>query len=240
MTSYAADVPDFGGQLSALTYDHGSTVKHYNPATFAARELALTMRSSHIGVRSSRHDARTPDRAQLLATVSSPPLSVMTRLMDVPSDDLFAEMFAKQLGVLFGHGGSISAGAHVISQTIASMYGLHPRIQDGSGLSRHDASSPLEIVSLLHDIWQTPVGSELSASLPTVGVNGTVQGIGVKTPAVGRCIAKTGTLNYVTNLAGYCRSRGHHTLAFAIFVDGPDNGTSEVLESRMIGAIAGY
>jgi D-alanyl-D-alanine carboxypeptidase/D-alanyl-D-alanine-endopeptidase (penicillin-binding protein 4) len=78
------------------------------------------------------------------------------------------------------------------------------------------------------------------ASLPTVGKEGTVRGIGLKTAAVGRCVAKTGTLNYVTNLAGYCRSRGGHTLAFTLMIDGPDNGTAVVLESRMIGAIARY
>lgn len=240
MTAYAADIPDLGGQLSALTYDHGTTAPHYNPATFAARELALTLNGSHIQVKASRHDARTPQDAQLLATVSSPPIAVMTRLMDVPSDDLFAELFAKQLGVLFGRGGTITDGAHVISNTIASNYSLHPTILDGSGLSRNDRTSPLEIVDLLHEIWGTAVGRELIASLPTVGRNGTVQGIGVKTAAAGNCVAKTGTLNYVTNLAGYCRSQGNHMLAFGLFIDGPDNGTAVALESRMIAAIARY
>ena len=164
----------------------------------------------------------------------------MTRLMDVPSDDLFAELFAKQLGVLFGRGGSISDGAQVIGRTIGETYGLHPTILDGSGLSRNDRSSPLEVVDLLREIWGTPVGHQLVASLPTVGKEGTVRGIGLKTAAVGNCAAKTGTLNYVTNLAGYCHSRGGHTLAFALFVDGPDNGTAVLLESRMIGAIARY
>ncbi len=240
MTNYAPDVPDFGGQLSALTYDHGAVVPHYSPAVFAAREMALVMRGSRIAVKASRHAKSTPQNAKLLATVSSPPMSVMTRLMDVPSDDLYAELFAKQLGVLFGPGGSIADGAHVIGRTIADTYGLHPTILDGSGLSRHDRSSPLEVVDLLREIWGTPVGHQLVASLPTVGKEGTVRGIGLKTAAVGNCVAKTGTLNYVTNLAGYCRSKGGHTLAFTLMVDGPDNGSAVLLESRMIGAIARY
>jgi D-alanyl-D-alanine carboxypeptidase/D-alanyl-D-alanine-endopeptidase (penicillin-binding protein 4) len=240
MTNYQPDVPDFGGQLSALTYDHGTTVPHYSPAAFAARELALVMRGSHIAVRAARRERKTPNDAHVLATVSSPPLSVMTRLMDVPSDDLFAELFAKQLGDLFGRGGSIRDGATVIGRTIADTYGLHPTIIDGSGLSRNDRSSPLEVVDLLREVWGNRVGRELVASLPTVGKEGTVRGIGLKTAAVGHCAAKTGTLNFVTNLAGYCHSRDGHTLAFALFIDGPDNGTSVLLESRMIGAIARY
>ena len=240
MTAYAQDVPDFGGQLSALTYDHGTTLKHYSPATFAAHELVLTMRGSGIAAKAAPGAGRAPVRARLLASVSSPPLSAMLRLMDVPSDDLFAELFTKQLGVLFGTGGTISDGARVIAKTIATAYGLHPRIVDGSGLSRADRSSPLDIVELLRDVWTTHGGRALTAALPTVGKEGTVQGIGVKTPASGNCIAKTGTLNFVTNLAGYCRARDHHMLAFAFFIDGPWNGAADVLESRMIGAVAGY
>ena len=240
LTNYLPDTPDFGGQLSALTYDHGSIVAHYSPAVLAVREMAVTMRGARIAVKASRHARRTPDDAHTLATVSSPPMSVMTRLMDVDSDDLFAELFAKQLGLLFGRGGSISDGARVIGHTVADTYGLHPRILDGSGLSRDDRSSPLEVVDLLREAWGTRVGRELVAALPTVGKEGTVRGYGLKSRAVGNCVAKTGTLNYVTNLAGYCRSRGGHTLAFALFIDGPDNGTAATLESKMIGAIAGY
>jgi D-alanyl-D-alanine carboxypeptidase/D-alanyl-D-alanine-endopeptidase (penicillin-binding protein 4) len=240
MTAFNADLPDFGGQLSALTYDHGTVTKRLSPALFAVHELALTMRGGGISVRAAPDGRSTPAHAQLLALVDSPPMAAMTRLMDVPSDDLFAELFTKQLGVLFGHAGSIPAGAAVIRQTIGDSYGLHPTILDGSGLSRNDRSSPAQIVDLLRDVWHTPAGGQLAASLPTVGVEGTVQFIGVKTPARDRCIAKTGTLNYVTNLAGYCRGLDNHMLAFALMLDGPPNWSATVLESRMIGAIARY
>jgi D-alanyl-D-alanine carboxypeptidase/D-alanyl-D-alanine-endopeptidase (penicillin-binding protein 4) len=239
MTNYAPDVPDYGGQLSALVYDHGSALHHLGPAQFAVKEFVLTMRGSGIAVKAARNTATAPARARLLAVVSSPPMAVMTRLMDVPSDDLFADLFAKQLGVRFGSGGTLSAGAKVISNVIGN-YDVHPTILDGSGLSRNDRTSPLEVVDLLRELWHTQVGGQLAASLPVVGKQGTVQTIGLKTPAVGRCIAKTGTLNNVTNLAGYCNSRGGHSLAFALFVDGPPNWTAFALESRMVGAIAGY
>lgn len=240
MTNYGPDTPDYGGQMSALVYDHGSALKRVGPALFAVREVVLTMRGNGIQARAAKKTADTPPNAQLLAIVNSPPMSVMTRLMDVPSDDLFADLFAKQLGVLFGNGGTLSAGAHVIGSTIAAQYGLHPTILDGSGLSRNDRTSPLEIVDLLREVWRTPIGDELAASLPTVGVNGTVQDVGLKTAAVRHCIAKTGTLDNVTNLAGYCQSRSGHTLAFGFFIDGPPNWTAITIESRMIGAVARY
>ena len=240
ITGQKPDIPDLGGQLSALTYDHGTTLKHYNPATFTAHEVALTMRGSRIAVTAATRTRRAPDAAQPLASVSSPTMLQMTKLMDVPSDDFFAEMFAKQLGVLFGKGGTISSGAKVISETIASRYDLHPRILDGSGLDRSDRTSPLQIVDLLRDIWGSPVGTELSDSLPVTGVSGTVATIGAHGPARGRCQAKTGSLDDVTNLAGYCRTKSGQKLAFGIFIDGPENGIGFTLESRMVSAIAGY
>ena len=151
-------------------------------------------------------------------------------------------MFAKQLGVLFGRGG-IDRRRRPGDRRRRSpqAYDLHPTILDGSGLSRDDGSSPLEVVDLLRDVWHTPVGDELWASLPTVGRRRDGAGrSALKTAAAGHCLAKTGTLNFVTNLAGYCHCRGGKTLAFALFVDGPDNGTAILEESKMIAAIARY
>jgi D-alanyl-D-alanine carboxypeptidase/D-alanyl-D-alanine-endopeptidase (penicillin-binding protein 4) len=240
ITDYKPDVPDFGGRLSALDYDHGTTVAGVGPAVFAARVFVEFMAQSGIQATAAPHDRSTPRTADLLATVDSPPMSEMVRLMNVPSDDLFAELFTKQLGVLFGGGGTITDGARVIARTIAADYALHPRILDGSGLGRGDRTSPLQIVELLRDLWDTRTGRELAASLPRTGVDGTVAGIGAKTAAQGRCLAKTGSLNYVTNLAGWCTTKGGQVLAFGLFLDGPDNATGFALESRMVGAIAGY
>jgi D-alanyl-D-alanine carboxypeptidase/D-alanyl-D-alanine-endopeptidase (penicillin-binding protein 4) len=269
-SGFAPDIPDLGGQLSALTFDHGSTgpapsasssgtssagtsspgasaggthrrpAPPLSPGAFAAHQLAATLRDLHVQVTASRRTLPSPGRARRLAIVSSPPMSVMLRLMDVPSDDFFAEMLTKQLGVrIMGHG-TTADGAFVVRSAIAADYNLHPAIVDGSGLSRKDLASPLEVVDLLRELHDTPTGAVLDASLPTVGIDGTVQTIGLHTAAVGRCIAKTGTLNNVTNLAGYCHSRGHHLLAFALFIDGPPNWTALTLINRMVAAVATY
>jgi serine-type D-Ala-D-Ala carboxypeptidase/endopeptidase (penicillin-binding protein 4) len=241
ITDLRPDVPDFGGRLSALDYDHGTTVSaKVGPAVFATRVFVQLMGEAGIAAHAARATRDTPRTADLLASEDSPPLGAMIRLMNVPSDDLFAELFCKQLGVLFGHGGTIADGAQVISDTLRSRYRLTPRVLDGSGLSRDDRTSPLQIVDLLRDTWHTPTGRELAASLPTVGVSGTVAGIGVKTAAQGRCLAKTGSLDDVTNLAGLCTARDGHVLAFGLFLDGPDNATGFALESRMVAAIARY
>jgi len=238
-TNFAPDIPDLGGQLAALTYDHGAAARRLSPAAFAARQFARTLRRAGIRAHAARFTGTSPPDARTLATVSSPPMTVLLKLTDVPSDDFFAEMLTKQLGARFGGAGTTAAGAGVIAAALGRL-GLTPRIVDGSGLSRSDRTSPLQVVDLLRRLWRTPTGALLRRDLAVVGVSGTVQQLAVHTPAHGRCQAKTGTLNYVTNLAGYCEALGGHTLAFALFLDGPSNWRGGQLLGRMIAAIARY
>lgn len=239
-TDNRPDTPDYGGELSALVYDHGMSSRRQPPPVFAAHELVLTMAAQGIDARAARRTHRTPAGARTLASVSSPPLAVLLRLMDVPSDDLIADMLTKQLGARFYGTGSLAAGAEEVREDLSDRYGIYPTIFDGSGLDREDATTPAQIVSLLAKISSTPDGSLLRAALPVVGREGTVAGIGTGSYAVGHCVAKTGTLNGVSNLAGYCTTRHGHTLAFALMIDGPPNWTAFASLSRAVGDIAAY
>lgn len=233
------DTPDYGGEMSALVFDHGSSSATLSPPEFAARQLALTMRAQHIRVHAATVTRRTPARARLLASVASPPLSVMLKLMDVPSDDLFADLLTKQLGYRFLGHGTLPAGAVEIRRVLAG-FRIRPRLVDGSGLAPADRTTPDQVMSLLRQIWGTTLGQQLATALPVLGVSGTVQGVAVHTAAQGRCVAKTGTLSTVTNLAGVCTARDGHQLAFVVFVDGPANWQALPAIGRMVAAIAGY
>jgi len=234
---FAPDLGDIGGELGALTYDHGLSGAR-GPGAYAAHEFALALRADHVFVLAAPRTGVTPPDAETLARVSSPPLWMMLRLMNVPSDDFFAEILAKQLGARLDGTGTTADGAKAISGVLRTDYGLHPKIVDGSGLSRHDRASPLEVVDLLRAVWHTGPGNMLWDSLPTVGVNGTVATIATGTPAEGHCVAKTGTLDDVTNLAGYCHAAGHQRVAFALFLDGPENWQALGLEGKMVADIA--
>ena len=239
MTDLAPDIPDFGGQMSALVYDHGSTDGKVSPALFAVKQLVAAMRAAHIEAAAAPYTEKAPRHAHKLASEHSPTLKDLIDLMNFRSDDLFAELLTKQLGSRYGRSGSISSGAKVVSHEVAH-YGIHPGILDGSGLSRDDRSSPAQVLVLLRKVWHTPIGHILLPSLPVVGVNGTTRRIGVGTVAQGRCIGKTGTLNNVTNLAGYCQAQHGHMLAFVLFIDGPSNDSSIVMMGPMVAAIVKY
>lgn len=238
-TGGGPDVPDYGGEMSALTFDHGATSKGLSPPAYAARQLARTMRAAGIRVRASPQSSRSPVLARRLARVYSPPLHVLLGLMDGPSDDLYADLLTKQLGYRYLGQGTLAAGSREILAALAS-YGLRPRLIDGSGLAPRDRATPLQVLSLLRQVWPTPVGALLRAALPVVGESGTVAGIARHSAAQGHCVAKTGTLDTVTNLAGVCTARDGHQLAFVMFIDGPYNWQAIPVLSRMVAAIAGY
>ena len=109
-------------------------------------------------------------------------------------------MLLKALGARFGDGGTTAAGAAVVSRFLAGLH-LTPTVADGSGLSRRDRTSPIDVVTLLRDL--SPGGDRVAAvrrrwrcaprSRSPVD-SGTLAMRMHGTAAAGRCVAKTGTL----------------------------------------------
>src|SRR5438093_1427127 len=85
-TSNAPDTLDYGGQLSALTYDHGATSPGLAPAAFAAKQLAMALRAAGVQAQAAQRAGVAPHGARRLAAVPSPPLPVLIGLMNLRSD----------------------------------------------------------------------------------------------------------------------------------------------------------
>jgi len=78
-------------------------------------------------------------------------------------------------------------------------------------------------------------------SLALMGESGTLQNEALGTVAVGDCRGKTGTLNDVANLAGYCTAQDGHALAFAFLANGlGDPDYVHEVEASMTVALAKY
>jgi D-alanyl-D-alanine carboxypeptidase/D-alanyl-D-alanine-endopeptidase (penicillin-binding protein 4) len=241
-TNYAQD-PEVEGTLSGLSFNRGEVGSErgaHAPAEYAALQLLHALRALHITVSHGVAAAPTPTGAQQLAQVTSPPLSTLLELMDRPSDNYFAETLVKDLGALYGGAGSTPTGAAVVKREMAQHVGIHPTVYDGSGLSHADRTSPLEVVSLLDALSGTQIGTVLRSDLAVAGQSGTLALRMRDTTASGRCQAKTGTLNGVSNLAGYCQAEGGHTLAFCFLIDGDAELKAHELQDVMTIALARY
>ena len=243
-TGMAADF-EVEGELSGLSFDAGfaspaQTALQRRPALFATRAFAAALRAAGIEVPPSTqiYTGVTPGAATPLVTVASPPVSTLIRLTNAPSDNFFAELLLKDLGVKFGAGGTTADGVAVVSTVVGQQFGIHPRFDDGSGLSRYDRTTASQVVSLLVAM---KTNRPFVNSLAVAGVSGTMKREMVGTRAAGNCRGKTGTLLDVANLAGYCRARNGDTLAFAFLLNSIGNSDyGHLIEARMGVALAGY
>jgi serine-type D-Ala-D-Ala carboxypeptidase/endopeptidase (penicillin-binding protein 4) len=223
-TGYGPDIPDVEGLLSGLVFNRGfgnlyGTLAQARPVLFAAQRFATALR--YAGVRvpywTPIHTGVTPPGAQLLATVPSPPMSTLIQLTNTPSDNYLAETLLKDLGAQFGGAGTTAAGVAVVRSELFSEFGIAPQFNDGSGLSRADFTSPEQVVTVLQKMYSNP---DFVGSLAIGGETGTLHNEMVHTAAQRVCLGKTGTLHDVANLAGYCRARDGHELAFAFLANG--------------------
>lgn len=231
------------GELSGLAYDRGlvdqaGTAFQSDPARFTAGAFisALGAAGVNIPVGTPIRTGAKPGNATRLAIVDSPRIPTLIRLTNSPSDNFFAEMLLKGIGARFGHRGSSSAGASVVKAQLAK-FKIHPWLEDGSGLSRKDRTTPREVVVTLQQMASNP---DFVNSLAVAGHTGTLAGRMGGTAADGRCHAKTGTLHDVSNLAGYCRAADGHTLAFAFLMNSVDSNAAHGLQDSMAIALANY
>lgn len=228
-----------GGPLSALLYNRGLAKEDGSslakqPAQFAAQQLTAALRRA--GVRVARGPAlgTAPSEAQELAIVSSPTVARLAALTLIPSDNLFAEQLAKVIGARFGSSGSTTAGMAVIRSTM-QRFRIAPRLADGSGLSRANATSPRQVVTMLDGMREERAFRE---GLPIAGREGTLARRMRGTVAQDRCAAKTGTLSNVSALGGYCTTANGHTIAFAFMFNSVATYNAKAAEDRLTQLVA--
>jgi D-alanyl-D-alanine carboxypeptidase/D-alanyl-D-alanine-endopeptidase (penicillin-binding protein 4) len=242
-SSYRPD-NDLGGWLSALSWRHGRVGGAATPARAAATKLAAYLKADKI-----TYD-RKPRAGKLaavsggviadadpLGTLASPTIGNLIAQTNIPSENFYAEMLVKALGARFGSGGTTAAGLAVVRAQLAT-FGVHPKLVDGSGLSRVDHTTARQLVRLLQRMDGQDAAATWEASLPVAGRSGTLRSRMRGTAAAGRCAAKTGTLIGVSALSGYCTTAGGVRVAFSFIENRVCNYCAKAVEDRMVSAIA--
>jgi serine-type D-Ala-D-Ala carboxypeptidase/endopeptidase (penicillin-binding protein 4) len=148
-------------------------------------------------------------------------------------------MLLKRLGGAGREKGTTKRGARR-AEEFARMVAAGDKAVDGSGLGRGNRATPRQVAKLLIAMRDEPGGRAFRASLPMAGREGTLASRMRGTAAQGRCRAKTGTLDGVSALSGYCRAGDRHTIAFAILMNGVDVNAARRAQDAMAAAIARY
>ena len=212
-------------------------VAYANPASYNARAIEGLWRSIGGQLSGSVRDGQAPATPATF-TVSSPPLGEVIRDINKYSNNVMAQQLmltlartasAPDLPTTTTTDGSLREAAPATFEASRAVLqrwwqtrigtGDAPQIDNGSGLSRQARTSALALTRLLQTAYASPYMPELMASLPIVGIDGTLTR---SQAAAGSAHLKTGSLRDVLALAGYVQApRGRHWCLVAI-VNHPD------------------
>jgi serine-type D-Ala-D-Ala carboxypeptidase/endopeptidase (penicillin-binding protein 4) len=156
-----------------------------------------------------------PD-ARILAEHAARSLPEVVRDINKPSDNALARTLFLSLGSLEADplrgsrampgSGPTALRADMVVRDWMRAKGIDDTgfvIENGSGLPRTEKISPLQMAGLLRAGLRSKWAPEFMASLPIVGVDGTMRRRLKDSPAAERARMKTGTLRNVTAIAGY-------------------------------------
>jgi D-alanyl-D-alanine carboxypeptidase/D-alanyl-D-alanine-endopeptidase (penicillin-binding protein 4) len=196
----------FGGSLPADCGDVVWPLAYPEPASFAARAIAGVWAEMGGSVGGTVRDGRIPQGLAPAFEMESPPLGEVVRDINKFSNNVMADQLFLTLGLQQRRRGTFGASRGVMRQWWNDRMGTSdggPLVENGSGLSMEGRVTSAGLAHMLQVAWRSPVMSELMASLPVVGVDGTLRRRNLRSGATAHL--KSGTMpEYgVSGLAGY-------------------------------------
>jgi serine-type D-Ala-D-Ala carboxypeptidase/endopeptidase (penicillin-binding protein 4) len=170
------------------------------------------------------------ENVEILLIHQSPPFVDILKAVMKDSKNLYAETMVKTLGWQEGEIGSFQEGKEVVQKTL-SEFGIAPQAysyNDGSGLSRYNLFSPLQIVQILKEMRNSEYCEIWRDSFPLAGVDGTLKYRLKWDPAKENISAKTGTMANVRCLSGYLQTESGEEVIFSILVNGHLRKSKEI------------
>ena len=167
--------------------------------------------------------ATTPSDATLLCTRSHTIDQVLLPMMK-ESNNSMAEALFYQIAAQDGRKGAGRKQAVVHYNDLIRHIGLdasHYQIADGSGLSLYNYLTPELLGRMLRFAYNDDdIYRHLDPSLPIAGQDGSLRKRLRGSSAAGNVHAKTGTVEGVSTLSGYCRAANGNMLCFSIMNQG--------------------
>ncbi|MHC1737376.1 MAG: D-alanyl-D-alanine carboxypeptidase/D-alanyl-D-alanine-endopeptidase [Ignavibacteriaceae bacterium] len=218
-------------RISGTITEKSSQVKRFvtvnNPTQFFVVVLKEVLAKKGIKVTGFATDIDDADaeidyeKTNLLFKHYSPTLRELVRVINKSSQNFFAEQLLKTIGYEKNGYGSASSGIKTESRTIEAM-GINVdgmSIMDGSGLSRLNMVTPMQIVSLLNFMYKGDQFNDFYNSLPIAGVDGSLANRMRKARTQNNVRAKTGYIGGVRSLSGYVYTGDKELIAFSMIVN---------------------
>jgi len=181
------------------------------PRQFAARAVAGMWRTVGGRLQGSVREGQVPAGLPVAFQVHSPPLTEVVRDINKHSNNVMAQQVFLTLGLQAGGTSSLADARTRLAQWWSQRVGAEVPlvIDNGSGLSREARITAQGLAQMLRHAWAAPVMPELLASLPIMGVDGTLRrsqsrvARGKGKAGAAAAHLKTGSLRDANALAGY-------------------------------------
>ncbi len=171
-------------------------------------------------------------------TLYSPPLSTLLTELLKNSVNLIGESVLIQIGLRQSTEDPYTYAQRLVESTVRSVAGTGAgtvRLDDGCGLSRDNLISPLATWRFLEMIRNSRFFDQIRQMLPIAGMPGSTLSsrFASNTRLRGKLFAKTGSLNYVSNLAGFIQTSGDW-LSFAVFARSTEKASPTTVVDRVV------
>jgi len=156
--------------------------------------------------------SRVNDDLTVIGEIQSPALSKIVKTTNYDSNNFFAESIFRTLGLVVNGSPDIDSSREAL-ETIVNSMGLRREgfcPSDGSGLSRNNYVSPAFFCKFLSMMSETQCFPSYLASIPRVGVGGTVKARLARLPQEqrGRVYMKSGSMSGIRCYSGYILPKG--------------------------------
>jgi D-alanyl-D-alanine carboxypeptidase/D-alanyl-D-alanine-endopeptidase (penicillin-binding protein 4) len=133
-------------------------------------------------------------------------------------------------------GANIAGSITAMQQWLKTQHLQFPELvlENGAGLSRKERISALHLAELLQHATRSPFYAELAASLPILGMDGTVKKRFKDNGIAGYAHLKTGSLQGVKSIAGYVKARSGKQWVMVFIVNHPNAALAPAAQDALI------
>ncbi len=189
-------------------------------------------------LRGNTREGPLPAEAKLFATHYSAPLAEIIRDINKFSNNVMARQLFLTLGsdVATTTPGNIQQSIRVTKAWLKSKRLNFPELvlENGAGLSRRERISAQHLAQLLRSAADSPMNAEFVASLPILGVDGSVRKRLKDTAAANHAHLKTGTLEGVKTIAGYVRAKSGREWILVFLINHPNAKQGAAAQDALI------